>query len=358
MASYDTEILLRGANRLAKQREEQRAKGRSRKERRGADQAAILRELEAVAPSEVEGVALRGDDEISAAFGLDQDELQNYSREEKVRQGVLPTEFMTEAEREMQSEGAERPDVAPKSVLQDALKDLDQAESKQRGLGGMLSRVFGGGQEAQEGIAQARGRLEDDLQYGKEQIGAEKALAGEAARRDQVQSDPDLREYNFHRAAAEAQSIARDRFTAGGGGAIADEILARERLIGSLGAAKEGSRTFGYQPERPSLDAVEVDGVYTDPTTGLPVETREPAFPLAGSNTPDSSQQLNAPRPTTAVDFVAQQVNAADNQGIRATSVDISEATGRFSKAFEGLSQDPRMGGSQAFNVGLVLRMQ
>ena len=121
MASSDTEILIRGANRLAKQREEQRAKGRTRKERRGADQAAIWRELEAAAPSEVEGVALRGDDEISATFGLDQDELQNYCRAEKVRQGVLPTEFMTEAEREQQSEGADRPDVAPKSVLQDAI---------------------------------------------------------------------------------------------------------------------------------------------------------------------------------------------------------------------------------------------
>ncbi len=160
----------------------------------------------------------------------------------------------------------------------------------------MLSRVFSGGQEALPGAAQARGRLEDDLRYGKEQIGAEKALAGEAVRRDLAQSDPDLQEYNYHRAAAEAQSIARDRFTAGGGGAIADEILARERQIGSLGAAKEGTRTFGYQPETPSLDAVEVDGVYRDPTSGAPVETSEPAFPLAGSNTPDSSQQLNAPR--------------------------------------------------------------
>ncbi len=56
--------------------------------------------------------------------------------------------------------------------------------------------------------------------------------------------------------------------------------------------------------------------------------------------------------PKTAVDFVAQQVQAADNLGLRSADVNISEATGTFSKAFEALGQDPRMGGSQAFNIG------
>ena len=51
-------------------------------------------------------------------------------------------------------------------------------------------------------------------------------------------------------------------------------------------------------------DAAVVNGVYVDPRSGLPIETSEPATTaIAGSNTPTSSQTLNAPTSQSAIDF-------------------------------------------------------
>ena len=65
----------------------------------------------------------------------------------------------------------------------------------------------------------------------------------------------------------------------------------------------------------PALDAAVVDGVYVDPRTGQPVEVSEPISDvIAGSNTPNTSQQLNAPRTQSASEFVAVQTQMGSPQ--------------------------------------------
>jgi DNA-binding transcriptional regulator YdaS (Cro superfamily) len=110
----DIEMLITGADRVGKQRASQRKARKERNQVSEADIAAIERQLNAdIAPAELRGIGLEDATEIERAFGQDQSDLQ--------------TDF-----REYSDSGDfERPDVAPKSVMQDALRRLQQQEQNQ-----------------------------------------------------------------------------------------------------------------------------------------------------------------------------------------------------------------------------------
>ena len=104
------------------------------------------------------------------------------------------------------------------------------------------------------------------------------------------------RALNDERAAVEAASLARNAGT----------FPSRPIIVGP------GSGEMMLQYEDPSRfsTATEVDGVYVDPRSGAPVEISEPATDVfAGSNTPNTGQQLNAPSTQSATEFVSKMVN-------------------------------------------------
>ena len=113
-------------------------------------------------------------------------------------------------------------------------------------------------------------------------------------------------------------------------GAIERERLARRddrRAENADAAFFPGTRNYGaVELERPGivttgpeinlgrasqvLDAGVVEGVYVDPRTGEPIARAEPvSSAIAGSNTPNSSQELNAPQRLSASSFVAHQTD-------------------------------------------------
>tara|TARA_B100001778_G_scaffold271016_1_gene232891 strand:+ start:528 stop:2663 length:2136 start_codon:yes stop_codon:yes gene_type:complete len=241
--------------------------------------------------AELKGIAVREEQEIDP-FGMMQDDSQSYSRDEKVRYGVLPDDMLTDNERALKAEGVERP-VTGEAGVRDALRQLQKARANPGMVQTGLAKLFGG--EVLPGSAGLEQSLEDGLQYGASQRAAEADLARRYAIADRAASGFGRNETalaNEYRAAAEAEAIARDRFTAGGGGAIADEMMAR---IGAANAGPVGTADFNGQ-------------TYIDPRTGTPIAIDQPGNAVfAGSNTPDTHNQLNAPTRETAIDYVARQ---------------------------------------------------
>ena len=258
----------------------------------------VIRQMQQAAKSladvsesaELKGIAYKDQLEVDP-FGQSQDDSQSYSREEAVRYGVIPKEEMYEDELIRSGEASERP-VSGSAGVRDALRALQGARANPSSLDRGVASVFGG--EVMPGSAGLEQRLEDSIQYGPGQRAAEADLAREIAKRDRARSGfgrNETAEANYRKSAAEAESIARDRFTAGGGGAIADEMLAR---IGRGSAGSVGTAAIR-------------DGVYVDPTTGSPLAMQEPASNVfAGSNTPDTNNQLNAPTRESAIEYVAR----------------------------------------------------
>ena len=285
MASLDVETLIKGASRIAEMRNEQRRIAKERRSGGNISKQDAIRAADQAGESEVGGLRYEDDRVIADAFGEMQDALQTYSRDEAIRQNQVPYDKMTDNELAERAEGVERPESG-KAGVQEALDRLKMATGR-FGYRPMFGDAAG-----------VEGRLEDSLSYGPEQIGAEKSLAAELVRRDQGLVDPEMAEANYYRAEAEAQAIARDHFTAGGRGAQADAAIARMPNIN----------------RRTELaDVATVEGVYVDPMTGRPILAEEPAANIAGSNTPTTGQELNAPARDDATSFVVRQVNATDN---------------------------------------------
>lgn len=259
----------------------------------------VMRQMQQAAKSlsdasesaELKGIAYQEEPEVNP-FGQMQDDSQSYSRDEAVRYGVIAPEDMTESERAQQAEGVERP-LSGQAGVKDALRQLQNARENPGMMRSAIAKVFGG--DPLPGSAGLEQRLIDSLQYGQSQRAAEADQSREMAKADRAAfgfGRNETAEYNTRRAAAEAEAIARDRFLLGGGGAIADEILAR---IGRGAAGTIGTADFR-------------DGTYVDPNTGAPLAMQEPANNVfAGSNTPDTHNQLNAPSRESAIDYVARQ---------------------------------------------------
>ena len=323
------ELLIKGANAAAAGRtlglsEEETLAAVSRQYRKQGSKAAIRarRTQEAEAQrtwsqkqaslgdwgeGEITGVRYEDDDEIAVAFGQDQSDYQNFKSDDRgftedEETGLLRRETFDESR-------GEQFDVAPKSVLKDALSQLDSAKQENNGLVSRIASVFGGGSAVNSEIDTAQSALQRHL----EAEGPQDARVGRAVvKQDAARFNPEMREYNDNRAEAESQAIAREFFGGYGSGSMADDSIGRIAEIRSLGKIGETAHVV-----RTANDAIKGqalrrhDGVFLDPATNDPIAVQGPELPsvLAGDRTPSngsSSDALNAPQ--TAVSWVAESM--------------------------------------------------
>ena len=309
-------------------------------------------------PAEVRGIGYLQDVEVDP-FGQDQGQYATYQPGDKQydeqERNKIKEELSAEQSKRSPNKGLladlsaelelnpeDRPEMAPQSVVKNALADLQEAKAKQTSLGSRLSRVFGGGNEQMEGLAQVEGRLEDSIPNTGAEKSAMKALAEAIVRRDNENYDSEVREANDFRAEAEASAIGRN-FTAGGRGTMADEAIGRIGEVRSLGKANETAQVIRYAGDSSSFPvAKNMNGVYVDPRDGQPIAVQETqATALAGSNTPNSANQLNAPTRESATEYVARMMPDY-SQGGRVfgdyPQVDITGATTLFADRVRGLA--------------------
>ena len=285
---------------------------------------------------EVKGVNYEQDVEVDP-FGEDQSDFQNFSADDR---GYTTDEDTGQLIREPYESKAE--DIAPASVLEDALGDLRNARQQQAGLSGLLGRVFGGGNQEIEGLAQVEGRLEDSLLSTGAERDAQRALVEELRSRESSRVNQEMVDYNNFRAAAEA-SILGQNFTAGGAGTMADEAIGRIGEVQSLGKAGQTSHVIRYSGDSSSFPlANNVNGVYVDPRSGQPIAVQDTVpDALAGANTPNSANQLNAPTRESSTEFVARRAPGY-REGGRVfgdyPQVDITGATTLFADRVRGLA--------------------
>ena len=323
------ELLIKGASAAAAGRElglseEETLAAVSRQYRRQGSKSAIrarrTREAEAQrtwsqkqaslgnwGDGEIAGVRYEDDDEIARAFGQDQSDFQTFKADdtgftEDEETGLIRRENFEESR-------GEQFDVAPKSVLSDALSQLEIAKQKESGVLSRIGQMFGGSAPVDAEIDTAESALRRHL----EAEGPQDARVGRTAvKQDSARFNPEMREYNDNRAEAESQAIAREFFGGYGSGSMADDSIGRIAEIRSLGKIGETAHVV-----RTANDAIKGqalrrhDGVFLDPVTNDPIATQGPELPsvLAGDRTPNngsSSDSLNAPQ--TAVSWVAESM--------------------------------------------------
>ena len=293
-----------------------------RRQRRADDRVTksdVLRQMvqsAATTTSEVGGGELKGlgyiqDDDEAFAFGEDTtynyseggkkvtraDDEQTYRANDRgftedPETGLVRRENFEETRGSFES-------VAPKSVLRDALQQLEGTKKQDANVFSAVSRIFGG----QPAVDVENDTAQEALKRHLAAEGPQDARIGRTmVRQDRQRFDPEVREYNDNRAAAEADAIARDNFTIGGKGEFADEAIGRIAEIKSLGKIGETAHVI-----RTANDAIEgqvtyrQDGVVLDRRTGDPVAIQGPELPavLAGDRTPNngsSSDAVNAPQ--------------------------------------------------------------
>lgn len=273
-----------------------------------------------VGRAELDGLRFKEDDEYAAAFGQMQDDEQTYRADDRgfttdEETGLLRRETFDETR-------GEEVKMAPKSVISDALKDLERSAARQKsGVGGSIARVFGG-----SGVDSETSTAMDALkQYLQNEKVADARIGRVIARKDSRRFNPEVREANQFRADAEAQNIARTAFLTGGAGAFADEAIGRigeMRRMGAAGALGPMEQSLvirqGAPSQFPQAEEI-VDGTgrvvgYADPVTKVPIALDpELGISLAtqGANTPDTAQLINAPQnPQTAREWAASNLPA------------------------------------------------
>ena len=275
-----------------------------------------------VGSPEVRGVNYVQDDDEAFAFGEDvdynytqggkkitrADDEQTYRADDRgftedEETGLLRRETFDESR-------GEQVDIAPSSVLTDALSQLQRAKAEQSGLSSKLSGVFGGSNQDIEGLAQVEGRLEDSIPSSGAESAAQKALVSELIKRDSERFSPSVRAENDEYVANIANYIGQ-QFTAGGRGTMADEAIGRIGEVQSLGKAGETKHVIRFDGDSSAFPAAtqNANGIYVDPRTGQPIAVQE-TLPtaLAGSNTPNTANQLNAPTRESSTEFVARRM--------------------------------------------------
>ena len=338
-----TELLLKGAESAAAGRtlglsEEETLAAVSREYRRQKlknDQITpedVERQVAQAANSLTDGPELRGvgykQVEDVDPFGQSQDDFQNFTENDRgfttdQETGVLRRETFDESR-------GEQYDVAPQSVLRDALTRL------QSGTGTY-------GYEAFPGSAAVEGRLEDSLPASGAETGAQKALVAELVKRERSNTNQEMVDYNNFRAEAEANILGRE-FTAGGRGTMADEAIGRIGEVKSLGKAGETAQVIRYAGDTSSFPSAtqNANGIYVDPRTGQPIAVQETVpTALAGANTPNTANQLNAPVRESSTEFVARMMPDYRTGGRvfgDYPQVDITGATTLFADRVRGLA--------------------
>ena len=276
-------------------------------------------------PAEVRGVSLREEPEVDP-FGQDQGQYYEYKdgdtqyldqergralemmadmedRDESgqrrydksgvvLRNGVNPDDYEDvlqdlEGIRGQGASGGDQSPVAPKSVLRDALSQLQSAEKEQSGFMSKLSGVFGGGNETIPGLTGVKGELEDALQDGRVQRDADAALSAEMVRRDNERFSGRRAGYSDVKAAMEAEAIGERLYAPARPGYVTTGQVADE-TIAAIGAAN---------PSVNPMAAFNDAGFPLDPGTGNPIGTQGPLY--QGPNT-DTGSTLNAPMTTRA----------------------------------------------------------
>ena len=259
--------------------------------------------------TDIGGVGFQQEDPVDP-FGQDQGQYATYQEgdkqyeeqeREKLKEELLSAydrgdkEEISRLSKGLRLNPEDRPEVAPTSVIRDALRQVEASAAQEAPMQAALAAVMGpGGGNAD--LEKAKLDLQQHLTSGK----AEDARLGRVAvRRDRARFDPEVRAYNDFRAEAESQRIARDQFTAGGRGSTADDAIGRIAEIRSLGKVGETAQVIRTANNEVLGDAVRRnDGVYIDPRSGLPIAVQEDALQpaLQGGNSPSTANQLNAPQ--------------------------------------------------------------
>jgi len=291
-------------------------------------------------------------------FGQPQDELQSFggfnadpatARAERVSLGFVSPEDMSEAELTQMGEAVERP-MSGKAGVADALRQLKAARQEQKGFSGLLSRVFGGGQESLPGAAGIEGRLEDSLYYGPEQ---------RAAERDQVRlmNEADIDRMNYRRAAynnimaqIEAEQIGDRMYRPSRPGYVTTAQVADENLGavrgGTLQLPTAGMANFSPNgPVAPVGVGEQSWGAAID-ERGNPIGAMGPEYVTPNT---EPSAMLNAPQ-TTRSWMVEKQPSyySSDRSFGNYPQVDINAETSMFASrlrqlpGFENISPNVR----------------
>ncbi len=306
-----------------------------------------------VGRAEIDGTGYLNESEAERAFGQDQGKFYEYGPNDrqydeqergKLRESLLDAQdsgdegLERDIKRQLRLNPEDVPEMAPKSVLTNALSDLERsAQRQQGGIGGKIAQVFGG-----SGVDSETSTAMDALQRHLGNDRADDARVGRAlVSGDNQRFNPEMREYNDNRAEAESQAIARDSYTVNGPGAMADESIGRIAEIRSLGKIGETAHVV-----RTANDAIKGqatrrhDGVYLDPVSGNPIAVQGPQLPsvLAGDRTPNNgstSDNLNAPQ--TAQEWVVNMM--PDNQDAtgKFPQVDITLETSNFANKLREL---------------------
>ena len=325
-------------------------------QRKFAQSAASLTDS-GLGAAEFSGIGLEELPEVDP-FGQPQNELQSFggfsadpgeARAEKVKLGFIDPADMSEAERMQMGEAVERPQSG-RAGVEDALKQLKAARQEQKGFSGLLSRVFGGGQESLPGAAGVESRLEDSLYYGPEQ---------RAVERDQVRllNQADIERMNYRRAAynnimaqIEAEGIQQEMYTPRPSGqpswgAIADANLGAVRS-GTPQLPVAGRAEFTPNGPVAPVGVGEQSWGSAIDSRGNPIGAYGPEY--VSPNT-EPSALLNAPQ-TTRSWMVEKQPSyyASDRSFGNYPQVDITGATTLFAdrlrqlEGFENVSPNIR----------------
>ena len=212
-----------------------------------------------------------------------------------LKTGYDPNEYdRMAAELAEMSAGAERPDVAPKSVMQDALNQLNASAKEQQSLQSRIAQVFGGRNSNPAGFEDAQTRLEDQLNPA-----AEKAIQADAARRlnerDLAGMSGRRAAYNNIMASIEAEDIGETMYRPSSvyPGAKLPAVAADEAL--------DAIRRTGANITYPSA-LFRNDGVALDPQTGNTLAVQGPEYVTPNT---DAGSALNAPMTSRA--FMVQK---------------------------------------------------
>ena len=272
------------------------------------------------------------DPDTAAAFGQDQSDYYEYQegdtqyneqRIARIKDAMGDMEVQDDSGQRMWSKygvtlknEADRGDYeALAAELQDLQPTFEQFAPREAGVAGALETVraeIANRGNSSGGLADIETRLEDDL---RQDSGAERALAGELARRDQANMDPEVMEANDWRAAAEADLIARTGFTVNGEGAFADEAIGRIEEIRKLGGSgilspSETAQVIRAQASADLPVAIQGDGVALNPVDGSPLGVIGPESPFSPNvvNTPNSGGMVNVPQGQNATQWLTANV--------------------------------------------------
>lgn len=234
------------------------------------------------------------------------------------------------------AEKTTRDQVAPRSVLIDALDKLESAESEQKGLRGILNRVLG-----QQNTADARGRLEDNIFLGPEQRAADASFAYQMNQNDLDRMSSRRNAYNNIMAQIEAENIGETMYRPSSifPGAQLPAVIGDANLAAVATANPGQYPQAAFVPGQIQVDPVTGNpysvGAALDPATGAPIGFQGPEYVTPNT---DAGAALNAPM-TSRSWMVEKQPGYSE--GGRSfgnyPQADIAGATSLFSTRLQGL---------------------